>query len=179
MYGAVKGFSLIEVLVALVILTIGLIGIFNLHLVAKQGSYESFQQTQAAYIAHDMVNRIKLNSSELKNYYGTFTGKVSDPPHSCNASVPCTPGQIKTWDLYQLQNQLVGVSEKKGTANVGGLDSAVACIGPDANNILNIVLTWRGIRKLSDGATNQNAFVKACGTKSDRRRVFSLQTVIL
>ncbi|WP_428613604.1 type IV pilus modification PilV family protein, partial [Shewanella sp.] len=46
-----KGFSLIEVMVSLVILVIGLIGIFNLHVVSKRGSFESFQQTQASYYA--------------------------------------------------------------------------------------------------------------------------------
>ncbi|MBB1383393.1 prepilin-type N-terminal cleavage/methylation domain-containing protein, partial [Shewanella sp. SR41-2] len=32
-----NGFSLIEVMVSLVILVIGLIGIFNLHIMSKQG----------------------------------------------------------------------------------------------------------------------------------------------
>ena len=63
-----RGFSLIEVLVALVILVIGLIGIFNLHIVAKRGSFESFQQTQASYYANDIINRMKLNRTQLGNY---------------------------------------------------------------------------------------------------------------
>jgi len=63
-----RGFSLIEVLVALVILVIGLIGIFNLHIVAKRGSFESFQQTQASYYANDIINRMKLNRTQLASY---------------------------------------------------------------------------------------------------------------
>lgn len=78
-----RGFSLIEVLVALVILVIGLIGIFNLHIVAKRGSFESFQQTQASYYANDIINRMKLNRTQLDSYAGEYTGAPSSVAKVC------------------------------------------------------------------------------------------------
>lgn len=182
MYGDVKGFTLIETLVALVILTIGLVGIFNLHLIAKQVSYDAFMQTQASFIARDVINRIQLNSLLSAEYIGNIDSSKSTEqtavPTSCESSLECTSNQIKSWDLYQIQTQLAGVLEIKEGTNIGGLDSAIVCIDIN-NNILTVVITWRGNKNLFDAAANQSDFIKTCGIASDRRRVFSLQTVII
>lgn len=81
-----KGFSLIEVMVALIILVIGLIGIFNLHIVSKRGSFESFQQTQASYYANDIINRMKLNPTQIANYAGTYSGTPSSVSKQCQGA---------------------------------------------------------------------------------------------
>ncbi|WP_108944276.1 type IV pilus modification protein PilV [Shewanella halifaxensis] len=180
-----KGFSLIEVLVALVILVIGLIGVFNLHLVAKRGSFESFQQTQASYYAQDIINRMKLNRGLLTAYSGTYSGNLSQPATACDvavgANVICTVNQTLQWDLYKWEQQMLGSAEVNSySAKVGGLDTPTACIRAQANGNVTVVITWRGIRKVSDGAiNNSDAFVSGCGTGSDRRRTYSINTVII
>lgn len=183
MYGLVKGFSLIEVMVALVILTIGLIGIFNLHMQAKQMSYNAFLHTQASIIAKDIVNRIQLNSALSREYIGNIDGNETtaemSAAKSCESGLECTAMQIKSWDLYQIQNHLSGGLEKKDGNNIGGLDSASACIDINNNNILTVVISWRGIKKLFDAAINQSDVIRNCGIADERRRVFSLQTVIM
>lgn len=176
-----KGFSLIEVMVALVVLVIGLVGVFNLHIVSKRGSFESFQQTQAAYFANDIVNRMKLNKSELASYVGNYSGGGTEPK-KCDvapgANVICTNSETRLWDLYQWQSQFTGHNEKSGTQLVGGLDKPTACIKLQGNQV-SVIMTWQGIRKLKDGAANQSTEIQGCGTASDRRRVFVLNTRIL
>ncbi|QSX38086.1 type IV pilus modification protein PilV [Shewanella sedimentimangrovi] len=182
-----NGFSLIEVLVSLVILVIGLIGIFNLHTVAKQSNFESFQQTQASYYASDIVSRMKLNRTELANYAGTYDGTMADPGISCDvavgANVICTNAQTRAWDLYQWGQLFIGSAEETAAGNfVGGLDSPIACINVNnATGDVTVVMTWRGIRKASDGGANAaDSFVKDCGKKGDaRRRIFVLSTAII
>ncbi|CAD6367023.1 type IV pilus modification protein PilV [Shewanella putrefaciens] len=170
-----QGFSLIEVLVALVILVIGLIGIFNLHIIAKRGSFESFQQTQASYYASDIINRMKLNPTQLASYHGDYAGaKTAITPASpaCEGVTLCTPAQLVNWDLYEWQSAFSGENEVVGSQHVGGLDTPTACIRVNANTV-SITMTWRGITETSDGIDNVD-----CGTASKRRRVFTLQTVI-
>ncbi len=175
-----QGFSLIEVLVALVILVIGLIGVFNLHTVSKRSSFESFQQTQAAYLAHDIISRMKLNKSELINYAGSYSGSLSAPSKTCmGAGVVCSSVETRVWDLYNWEQSLIGAAEKHGTKSIGGLDSPTACINTDANGNVQVIVTWRGIRKLSDGAKGASTQVKNCGDSSSRRRVYAVDTVIL
>ena len=46
------GFSLIELLISLVIFTVGLLSIAGLQMVAKKSNYESLQRTTASHIAY-------------------------------------------------------------------------------------------------------------------------------
>ncbi|GIU22917.1 type IV pilus modification protein PilV [Shewanella schlegeliana] len=179
-----KGLSLIEVLVALVILTVGLVGVFNLHIISKRGSFESFQQTQAAYLANDIVSRIKLNRSQLMSYSGTYTGALSLPSKACDVApggaVICTTTETRIWDLYQWEQLILGSSETINGANVGGLDTATACIDAKASGEVTVVLSWRGMNKISEGVTHPS-FVRSCGSSknSERRRVYFIDTVII
>ena len=179
-----NGFSLIEVMVSLVILVIGLIGIFNLHLVAKKGSFESFQQTQASYYANDIINRMRINSGQLATYAGTYTGTTIASAKACDvavgANVTCTNIETRNWDLYQWERAFLGENEKSSdNKNVGGLDSPTACIDIDVNSNVTVVMTWKGVRASSDGTTGKSDFIKGCGSSSDRRRVLAVNTAIL
>ncbi|MFK3977075.1 type IV pilus modification protein PilV [Shewanella vesiculosa] len=178
-----NGFSLIEVMVSLVILVIGLIGIFNLHIISKQGSFESFQQTQASYYANDIINRMRINTSQLATYNGTYTGSTIVSAKSCDvavgANVICTNIETRNWDLFQWERAFLGTSEKSSdNTNVGGLDSPTACISVNAPNV-TVVITWKGVRTSSDGAEGQANVVKDCGSSSDRRRTLAINTAII
>ncbi len=171
------GFSLIEVMVALVILVIGLIGIFNLHIVAKRSSFESFQQTQAAYLANDMLNRMKSNRTELANYAGTYGALAAGEtvPTSCDQSgANCNSSNMRVWDLYQWRWTFSGGAEVDNGKNVGGLDTTTACIVVNDRNV-NIVIAWRGIREMAGKVSSSSN----CGSAlNNRRRLFELVSVI-
>ncbi|MFV7769299.1 type IV pilus modification protein PilV [Shewanella marisflavi] len=176
-----KGFSLIEVMVSLVILVIGLIGIFNLHVVSKRGSFESFQQTQASYYANDIINRMRLNPSEVGEYAGEYTGVLGTQPTACSGTAVCSTTAMKSWDLYEWQSLFSGAAEVVGGNNVGGLDSPVACITVSKNpvtlvNAVTVVMVWRGIRETTISAASVDA---SCASDKENRRVFSIQTVII
>lgn len=170
-----NGFSLIEVMVSLVILVIGLIGIFNLHIVSKQGSFESFQQTQASYLASDILNRMRLNSSQLAQYASgsPYSGNPSTVSQSCEGGTLCSPAQMALWDIFEWQSSFTGASEVINNNNVGGLDSATGCIAINGN-VVTVTMSWKAIRSSSDAGD-----VNACGTASDKRRIYSIQTVII
>ncbi|WP_372869763.1 type IV pilus modification protein PilV [Shewanella sp.] len=167
-----NGFSLIEVMVALVILVVGLIGIFNLHIVSKRGSFESFQQTQASYYANDIINRMKLNPTQLATYAGTYSGVPTTVTKQCQGAVVCSSSEMANWDLYEWQTLFNGNAEKVGTQSVGGLDSPTACVVVNGNNV-SVTMAWKGIRETSieSGAND-------CGSSTSNRRLFLVQTVI-
>ncbi|MGB0892780.1 MAG: type IV pilus modification protein PilV [Parashewanella sp.] len=173
-----RGSSFIELLVAMVILVIGLIGIFNLHLIAKQGSFESYQQTQAAYLAHDILNRMKLNRDGLAGYAGTYTGVLTQPTSLCDQLTSnCDSVTMRSADLFQWEQMLKGSAEKEGSRDVGGLDTPTACITINGRDVA-VAITWKGIRKLSDGATAHYTNVPACGDAGVQRRMYAVVTVI-
>ncbi len=173
-----QGISLIEVLVALVILVIGLIGVFNLHIVAKRGSFESFQQTQASYFANDIINRMRLNRTELANYGGNYTGTPTPASKACENTTLCSSSEMQKWDIFEWQSALVGEGEVVGGKNVGGLDSAAACVQVSGNDVL-VVVAWRGIRKTSISASAIADISGGCGADTQNRRIYSIKTVII
>ncbi len=56
-----RGFSLIEVLVALLVLSIGLLGLAALQLMSLEANTNSLFRTQATIAAYDIVDRIRTN----------------------------------------------------------------------------------------------------------------------
>ncbi|MCG9711322.1 type IV pilus modification protein PilV [Shewanella insulae] len=167
-----KGFSLIEVMVSLVILVIGLIGIFNLHVVSKRGSFESFQQTQASYYANDIINRMKLNPTQLASYVGTYDKLPTGVAKECIDNTVCSSSEMVDWDLYEWQILFFGTAEKVGTQNVGGLDTPTACIVV-AGNEVTVTMAWKGIRETKIASATSD-----CGSSTANRRLYSVQTVI-
>lgn len=55
------GFTLIEVLVALVVLSIGLLGVAGMQLVGLRGNLSAASRTQASYLADDILDRMRAN----------------------------------------------------------------------------------------------------------------------
>lgn len=60
-----RGFTLIEVLVALLILAIGLLGVAGVQLVSMQQTANANLRTQATLHAQDMAERIRINGNSL------------------------------------------------------------------------------------------------------------------
>jgi type IV pilus assembly protein PilV len=56
-----RGFSLLEVLLTVFIVSIGLLGLGQLSIVSNQASRDAFFQSQADVLAYDMIDRMRAN----------------------------------------------------------------------------------------------------------------------
>lgn len=56
-----KGFTLLEVLVAIVVLSIGLLGLAGLMATSMRNTHSAYQRTQAAWLAYDVIDRMRVN----------------------------------------------------------------------------------------------------------------------
>ena len=74
-WGRGAGFSLIEVLIALVVLSVGLLGLAALQAEGLRSSSTAFQRTQAVLLASDLMDRMRANRAGL----GFFKGAAVDP----------------------------------------------------------------------------------------------------
>lgn len=105
-----RGFTLVEVLIALVVLSIGLLGIAALYLESLRANRTALFRTQAVTLAADLADRIRANRT---------------PAGAYGCGTPCNPGSggnaVAIADLTQwvalVQAQLPG-----GTASVTFLD---------------------------------------------------------
>ena len=77
-----KGFTLLEVLVAIVVLSIGLLGLAGLMASSVRNNHSAYQRTQAAWLAYDMVDRMRANRTAAvdplaANNYNVAIGAAS------------------------------------------------------------------------------------------------------
>jgi type IV pilus assembly protein PilV len=61
---AAGGFSLIEVMVALLVTSVGLLGLASLQLVSLKQNHGAYLRSQATALAHDMVERMRANRQQ-------------------------------------------------------------------------------------------------------------------
>ena len=68
-----QGLSLLEAMIALVIISVGLLGIAALQNNALKQNNSAYWHSQAVWMAHDMAERIRANRSVINTYIGIDT----------------------------------------------------------------------------------------------------------
>jgi type IV pilus assembly protein PilV len=97
-----RGFGLIESLVALVVISVGMIGIASLYGQGLRASSTAFYRTQAVNLAADMADRIRVNRLGGASYGGAAANNGCD----AGGGVNCTPAQMAAHDLLLWQGQV-------------------------------------------------------------------------
>ena len=96
---AQHGFSLVEVLIALAVLSIGLLGLAALQTVSLKAGHDSYQRTQATMLAYDMVDRMRANPLALAaGKYNTVAVGTNPGSTDC-VSTSCTTDQLADYDI--------------------------------------------------------------------------------
>jgi type IV pilus assembly protein PilV len=142
-----QGFSLIEVLVALLVLSIGLLGLAALQTTSLKYNTESYFRTQATYFVYDIVDRMRINSaavasggaydvsdasavSTLLSDYGTCRTSSCDCDNtSCNST------DLATYDLGKWYDRM--------NAILPGAKDNPATIAIDASKKVTITVNWQ------------------------------------
>lgn len=96
------GFSLVEAMVALVVLSVGLLGIAGLFVSSLQSSSSAILRIRAAYFAEDMADRIRANSAAGTSYVVGFAGTGTDQgctDTKADTAVSCTAVLMAAHDL--------------------------------------------------------------------------------
>jgi type IV pilus assembly protein PilV len=98
-----NGFSLIEVLVALVVLSVGLLGLAALQSTATQFNTSAYTSSQATILAYDIADRIRANRQAALTgaYDSAFLGTLP----MCGDAV--APGTVAQQDLAAWRQALV------------------------------------------------------------------------
>lgn len=92
------GFTLVEMLVALVILTIGLLGVAALQIQAMKYNTDAYLRTQATTLAYDIADRMRANKEAANlGLYGSAAAPAGTIP-DCNATA-CTSAEMALFDM--------------------------------------------------------------------------------
>lgn len=96
-----KGVGMIEVLVALVLLAIGVLGFTALQLRAVDATTEANTRIQAMNLARDLAERIRTNRGALNTYINNINSGTITASTNC-FTTSCTSTQMATFDSAQV-----------------------------------------------------------------------------
>lgn len=127
------GFSLVEVLVALLVLSFGLLGLAALQTTSLKYNTGSYFRTQATYFVYDIVDRMRANSSEVSDggvydvanaaaaatAVGNY-GTCKSSGCACNTS-SCSSSNLAAYDLGTWYDRMAKVLPDAGT-NLATID---------------------------------------------------------
>lgn len=159
------GASLIEVMIALLIFTVGLLGLAAMQLNALQSTTDSGQRSQAAWLMNDLAERMRANPGGTLDNYRAAPNCAALPATVCadyynpatNAKVNaanCSAAQMAAFDRWEAQCSY----------------AALAALNPNGNNRFNsrdflIAPEGDALSLDSDGELSINWFSKAASNK--------------
>ena len=163
-----SGLTLIEVLVTMVITSIGLMGLMSLQMQALKATQDAGNHSHATWILNDLASRIRANRESSLSYVGAVNCPAASttvlPPVACSNyatgsarvnSAVCTGPEMAAWDLFEVA---CGLPRDNLNINGNPIDAlpsnpglpwgptlAVTCATPGCTNgdPLILTLTWR------------------------------------
>ena len=143
-----KGASLVEVLVATVVISVGLIGLAGLQTLSMQSNHTAYLRTQASLLAYDMVDRMRANilAAQSGQYVTAFNAAPSGTTN-CE-STSCSSGNLATYDINQWK------------CNLGAWDSISTC---------STTLSVSGLLPGGDGSVTQTGTVHTVSVRWTER----------
>jgi type IV pilus assembly protein PilV len=176
--GPQAGATLLEVLVALVVLSLGCIVAAGLQATSQKTNHDAQQRLIATFLVNDIIEKMRSNPQGLIKYDAdSLTGTTIkiEPNPVCDEGNTCEPNQLAAHDLWEWEQAISGSAIQVGAANVGGLIQPTGCININGG-LVEVVLSWFGIDALSD--TGVESGVSACGTAGNNRRQVRVNTFI-
>ncbi|QQE87927.1 type IV pilus modification protein PilV [Azotobacter chroococcum] len=133
--------TLIEVMVTLLILSIGLLGMAALQVRLQKSEMEAYQRAQALLLLSDMANRIAANRNAAADYVTGASGPVG-VDSVCSTSM----ASRKDIDLGEWCNALQGAAETTGSnaSKVGAMLGGRGCVESLGSNEYLITVAWQG-----------------------------------
>lgn len=137
-----RGVSLVEALVALVVMSIGMLGIAGLYIESVKANRSALLRTQAVALTYDMADRIRANRL-AGNAYALALGAAPPPQHNCVAGVNCTEDNLAEDDVFRWVQTVRAAMPSQGATppQTAVLFTAAPSTGlPDR---YSIIITWR------------------------------------
>lgn len=176
---------MIELLVTVVIFSVGLLGVAGLQIVSKRAAFEAMHRATASEVAYGLLEDMRANGPALGNYIATAQigqntmgiAPIAMATMCADTAQPCTETAIATRDLAHWESVLDGTME----GGAGGLIYPLACItGPPGGvaGIYTVTIVWRGTVATTDPGTTTCGAGNNYGDLDEFRRVMQIPTFI-
>lgn len=139
------GFSIVEALVALVVLSIGMLGIAALYVESLRAGRSAIYRTQAVNLASDMADRIRANRNARASYVlaaGDAPGLRGCAPDGGATSSACTPDALAEDDLARWLTAIDAQLPGRGNQNASGTVAVATPAAAPQTRQYSIVVSW-------------------------------------
>ena len=187
-----RGFYLVEVMLTVVVLTVGLLSLTALHIHNKQTNLIALQRSYASQLMHDLLERMRSNSSALEVYIndGTRTlsgGSMSEPGQMCTIAEQCDADQLAAFDLWEWERKLTGQITTIDGSSASVLLEPTACLSGPADGsagTYTLAIAWRSTKAIGNPAdsepTKSNATAAGCASAlGDMRHLYWVQNYLV
>ena len=170
------GFTLVEVLVALCVLALGVVGAAATQISAARLRQQAALESEAVQLAASLGARMRVNAAQmalpdasnpyLQFEYDALAGAPTPPPVQCFGAANCAPAQLAAHDLYDAA-RIVHAAFPGGRIAVcrddGGWDASLqvftwACSG-SGNAPVVVKLGWRLPARAGEAAPETAPFI--------------------
>lgn len=103
-----QGFTLIEVLVAMLVMAIGLLGLAGLQMKSLNSTQETYFQTQADLLINDLITRIRANKSGTYTQADKAINSFAAAGKNC-LTATCSQAEIVAWDYDQWSKEALRI----------------------------------------------------------------------
>ena len=131
-----NGFTLIEILVALLIISIGLLGLARLQIVGVKNTQSGHLRSQVSFLGNDIMERIQQNAeTAISGAYDIGLNTTPANPGCIGAGANCTAAAMANFDLFIWKGYLTTLLPPDGDGTISR-----ATVGD--KEIFTITIQW-------------------------------------
>lgn len=140
---SVRGFTLLEVLIAVLVLSLGLLGLAALQSVGLRSNHSAYHRSQATQLGYDIIDRMRTNKDKASTYDIRTDDAATDPSPDCTEE-SCNTDELADYEKNKWKQQISDILPS-GNGAIDCTTSSPVCI---------ITVVWDDTR--GGGEANQS-----------------------
>ena len=177
-----SGFALLEVLIAMVIAMVGVLGVAGIQLLAINNTETARYQNIATMMASSMAVEMQANTAYWKTPQAnqiTVTSATTAATN-CNTTV-CSSTQMAQWDMYRFGQLIAGLPGINNASQQMAAKGVIDCRSNVSPLVCTITMNWgeNTVALNSNGINNNEAAAIAASTLATGHNTLHQYTTIV